>query len=219
MYYCRFLLAELQFDDLQRANTSLEIDHKLDTLPTTLFDTYERILAFIEKLGDETSRHAQVALRWLVLSARPLSIQELAEAVAMADSNDVKPENRLLDPKDLFRICLGLITLREDGIIQMAHFSVHEYLLSERIQDSTMALFAVVAESAHTSIIRACLNYLKIIGRKDLLLMYLNMDAEGNGYSTSTAEINRAKKVSTAQKLTEDLPAGYLRRTVLALAP
>ena len=69
-----------------------------------------------------------------------------------------------------------------------------------------MVSFAVVAERAHTSIIRSCLNYVRVIGRKDLLSMYPDTDVKDLGYSTSIAETDRATKISTVQKMSKDLP-------------
>ena len=51
----------------------------LATLPRTLDQTYDRILIAI---GEEYSEYAMRILQWLTFSARPLSVEEVAERSA-----------------------------------------------------------------------------------------------------------------------------------------
>ena len=81
----------------------------MSTLPSTLDETYERILLAIEE------EHAEYALRiltWLVFSARPLFADEIAEVVAIdVDRNPAfDPEDILEEPLDVLKICSSLIT-------------------------------------------------------------------------------------------------------------
>ncbi|KAH6662712.1 ankyrin repeat-containing domain protein [Halenospora varia] len=116
----------------------------LKSLPKTLDETYARIL---DSIDEQYSQDAFQVLQWLVYSARPLRIEEVAEVVAI----DIKqsrfdPENRLLEPRDLLTICSSLVTtaavtVKDDNgasneitELRLAHFSVKEYLTSNRIR-------------------------------------------------------------------------------------
>jgi hypothetical protein len=68
----------------------------LDTLLKTLDSFYDRILINIH---EQEQRLAALALQWLALSARPLSLSELAEAVTIgaADAPYFDLEERFID--------------------------------------------------------------------------------------------------------------------------
>jgi hypothetical protein len=122
-------------------------------LPKTLDETYARILCNID---EEDSQDAFKILQWLVFSARPLQIKEVAEVVAVDIESDPRfdPERRLREPQDVLAICSSLVTVvtkiadgRHDkttsGEIRLAHFSVKEYLVSERIQAGPASSFSI----------------------------------------------------------------------------
>lgn len=73
-------------------------------------DTYERILCNIDE------NHAEDALKvlqWLAFSARPLELQEVAEATAITldDLPRFDPEDRLRHPTDILAVCSSLISV------------------------------------------------------------------------------------------------------------
>ena len=89
----------------------------LATLPRTLDQTYDRILCAI---SDEYSDYAMRILKWLTFSARPLSIEEVAEAVAIdvARNPAFDRDEVLEDPLEAMNICSSLVTVttnRLDG--------------------------------------------------------------------------------------------------------
>ena len=118
----------------------------LSTLPKTLDDTYERILTSIEANGQLND--AVRVLQWLCFARRPQSLKALVDVLAtdVGSNGYFLEEERLPDPFDILVICSSLLTIREeahseniqvsvdpeDPIIQLAHFSVREYLLSGR---------------------------------------------------------------------------------------
>lgn len=136
----------------------------LSTLPKTLDETYERILAAIEA-KDQLDDAVRV-LQWLCFAKRPQSLKSLVDVLAtdVGGNGCFLTEERLPDPLDIITICSSLITIREethsehvrllldpeDPIIQLAHFSVQEYLLSSRCylsgQFSTLRAHAVLAD-------------------------------------------------------------------------
>ncbi|KAK5314358.1 hypothetical protein LTR93_010373 [Exophiala xenobiotica] len=139
------------------------LDICLRALPKSLDETYERILCSIE-----SREEAQQLLSLLCFAPRPLSVGEVTEALAV-DIDDLEcydPGRRFIGgADDVLRICPGLIeiNLRADDIqeIRIEHFSVQEYLLSDRIRKGRAADFALLAPSQHGRISKACLLYLK----------------------------------------------------------
>ena len=99
--------------------------------------------------------YAMRILQWLTFSARPLSVTEVAEVVAIDvarepafDRNEV-----LVDPLEALDICSSLVTItknEEDGrlgstqqIIALAHYSVQEYLVSDRIRQGSAKQYSM----------------------------------------------------------------------------
>lgn len=138
-------------------------------MPSTLDETYERVLTGIDQ---SDVQEAQSMLQWLALAQRPLTIQEVAEtAVVKVEGAPVDSEDRFYDPYDAIRICRSLVatteeTLRICGklvrcqVVRFAHFSVKEYLLSERISQGPAASFAIDPAVSQSQIGQCCLSVL-----------------------------------------------------------
>ena len=83
--------------------------NSLRNLPRTLDDTYDRILKNIPK---EYRREAHYTLQMLTVSARPLELIEIAEAVAVdCEKERFDPDDRLREPEALLEICSSLLIL------------------------------------------------------------------------------------------------------------
>lgn len=82
----------------------------LKSLPPTLDATYDRILASIP---DETSDIAFAALMLLTYSARPVTLQEVAEAMVVDCQRGVfdADEDRLTSCREVLEICGSLVTV------------------------------------------------------------------------------------------------------------
>jgi hypothetical protein len=148
----------------------------LDELPDTLDDTYERILQNIPK---QKWQHAQRLFQCMVAAIRPLRVEELAEIFAIGFGANVslnlvedwRPPNA---EEAVLSACSTLITIIDDGgskIVQFSHFSVKEYLTSDRLETSNVVnirQFYIPLEPAHTTLARACLAVLlELDGRAD----------------------------------------------------
>jgi hypothetical protein len=134
-------------------------------LPRSLDETYERILCSIDEGSIEDARRI---LTLLCFSSRPLTVPELIDAIAV-DINEptcLEVQNRLQDEDDIRSICPGLIDVDFTGnngthALHIAHFSVQEYLESNRINHPIAALFALESIPAHADIAQICLIYLQ----------------------------------------------------------
>ena len=151
-----------QLDNLRRCMPS-SIRKALDELPDTLDDTYERILQNIPK---QKWQHAHRLFQCMVAAIRPLGVDELAEIFAIGFGPNVTPKLvedwRPENPEQaVFSACSTLITIIDDWkIVQFSHFSVKEYLTSDRLQSSdvgNISRFSISLEPAHTILARACL--------------------------------------------------------------
>lgn len=122
----------------------------------------------------------------LCFAPRPLTVQELIEGIAV-EVNDCPRLNfkrRLQDSNDIHEICSGFIEISvgaghtietsNDGeftsTVQIAHFSIQEYLQSERIRHQKAAIFSLTSLTAHAEIAQICLVYLLEYGLSKLEL-------------------------------------------------
>ena len=140
----------------------------LDELPESLDETYERILKEIKKPNRD---HARRLLSCLVAAVRPLRVEELAEVLAV-DYEDqegipsLNPNWRWEDQEQaLLTSCSSLIAVVEsDGsrVVQFSHFSVREYLTSDRLSASSVDVlrYYIALEPAHTILGQACMSAL-----------------------------------------------------------
>src|SRR5712691_5712974 len=117
----------------------------LDELPETLDETYERVLRDINKANRE---HAHRLLHCLTVAMRPLRVEELAEVLVVdfvvAQQGGIaklNPDWRWADQHQaVLSTCSSLITIVDDEdsrVVQFSHFSVREYLTSDRLAQSS----------------------------------------------------------------------------------
>ncbi|KAL8989283.1 MAG: hypothetical protein Q9169_008392, partial [Polycauliona sp. 2 TL-2023] len=173
-----FRWVECQLRSLYSCPRSEDILNKvLGSLPESLDETYERMLCNIDGYLAEDARRI---LTLLCFASRPLEVEELIDGVAVeiVGSKGLNRKRRLQDADDIRDICQGLIDvslgnanqgeteedqLDEDliPIIRIAHFSVQEYLESERIRRSEKAMFfSLISAAAHSEIAQICIVYL-----------------------------------------------------------
>ena len=142
----------------------------LEELPETLDETYERVLREINKANRE---HARRLLQCLTVALRPLRVEELAEVLAIDFDAPAKGGIPQLNPKwrwtdqhqAVLSTCSSLIAIVDDGrskVVQFSHFSVKEYLTSDRLAHSSgdVSRYHIVLEPAHTILTQACLGVL-----------------------------------------------------------
>ncbi len=170
MQLFRFRWVYCQLQTLRRCFPP-SIRSLLDELPITLDETYERILM---EIPEEKWRHAHRLFRCLIASFRPLRVEELAEVLAIRFDSDTTADLvtgwRPEDTEDaILSACSSLVTVvKIDGspIVQFAHFSVKEYLTSNRLTmaKASVLRYHIPAEPAHLPahliLAQACLSTL-----------------------------------------------------------
>jgi ankyrin repeat protein len=171
----RFRWVFCQLEALKRCLKASLIRQALKNLPRTLDETYTRLFLDIDP---NYQQDAKYALAWLAFSERPLQLTELAEAIAIDPKSNrpFDPEERFPDPESVFQILSSLITVSSDDnwdqafaspdtscsavTVQLAHFSVKEYLVSDRILQGPARYFAASTSIAQRFIAECCLVYI-----------------------------------------------------------
>lgn len=162
-------------DFLRECRNRRQLRDALYNLPRTLDATYDRIFSAIS-VSDQP--YALRVLRWLTFSKRPLYLQEIAQIAAM-DPDRIPMFDReeiLEDPRDVLNICSSLVVVTEEiqdqnndtweqkpqhmSIVQLAHYSVKEYLVSQRIHESPAAPYGLGVTLCNLQIAKCCLQYL-----------------------------------------------------------
>jgi ankyrin repeat protein len=166
----------------------------LKRLPKTLDETYARILM---NIGEDEQPIVRRALRWLVFSERDLTIDELAEAsiIDLEREHCIDTSERFT-PGDLLHALSGLVTTAFPGdafgiedasyndlkdackdevegettlqLVRLAHFSVKEYLLSDRLGTSCLNKYALDTSECTLFLTKSCLAYIEHVMRSRL---------------------------------------------------
>ena len=144
------------------------IPHILSQLPTNLDETYARVL---NEIGKTNQIYAHRQLQCLTVALRPLRVWELSEILALdfgaeEEIPQLKENWRWNDEQEaVLSTCSSLIVIVDDGnypVVQLSHFSVKEFLTSDRLATSSpdISRFHILSEPAHTVVAKACLGIL-----------------------------------------------------------
>ncbi|CUS15252.1 unnamed protein product, partial [Tuber aestivum] len=152
---------------LEESMTPKSVRDAMKELPGDLDSVYARILDIIPKRQKE---FIQRAMHWLAFSAAPLTLGQLAEAVAI--NYDVtkygEDSETFFDMRSLMSICPSLISFedarddesssQENRRLRLAHFSVKEYLTSDRAAQGPSCYYHISEDKANLLMGHACLS-------------------------------------------------------------
>ncbi|KAL0929878.1 pfs domain-containing protein [Colletotrichum truncatum] len=161
-----FRWAACQIDELEECLDPQTLRETLQLLPRTLDETYARI---IDRIPPKLKRSAIRILQFLTYSKGRLRIDEMCDAIAVAPQSTPRfnIQNRMPVPEEIAGYCSSLVNVvtrtddnGKDTIkeLQLAHFSVKEYLISDRVEGSLSADFR--EPLARAIITEVCLSYL-----------------------------------------------------------
>lgn len=169
----RFRWASLQLNRLLDSQLLLQPDVSdiLNSLPTSLNETYDRILA---EIMPKNQIYASTALRWLTTARQPLLIEELIDACSIDFADGGCPAvSRQLRPLDLLRLLPNLISIEppitaggarqyelKTHYAALSHFSVKEYLLGQGMSSHLRQTFNMEPKSSHHFVASCCIAYL-----------------------------------------------------------
>ncbi|KAJ7726456.1 ankyrin repeat-containing domain protein [Mycena maculata] len=170
----RFRLATCLLKELDDC-WSTEWEETLNALPSDLYGIYDR---FLKRVPSKRLIYVQAIFRWLLFAARPVNLDELADAIAF-DFSD--PAQFIYDPrrcKDntsaIFKWLDGLILIKDhdyswyswhprtepEKFVALAHASVQDYILSKQFTDKFATGHDFTEGPSHTFLAQSCARYL-----------------------------------------------------------
>ncbi|ETS85999.1 hypothetical protein PFICI_04024 [Pestalotiopsis fici W106-1] len=146
-------------------NSEYFLDQLLESLPETLDETYTRMLQNIPSMYKHDARQM---LAILSCAMRPLTVPELIDALATETSENPRfnSKRRLKSLDSIQKLCPGFTEIDThpgNGVqtVRLAHFSVLEYLESERdAQNGQVAFFKLCRQDANNLMAYVCLTVL-----------------------------------------------------------
>jgi ankyrin repeat protein len=174
------------------------VRHFINELPDSLDETYEHVLKEIHR----TNRvYVQRLLQCLAVAIRPLRVDELARILAFnfdaieGEIPEFDAELRSEDQEqELLSACPSLITVSSSHgsrIVQFSHFSVKEFLISDRLAASSEDIsgYYILPEAAHTTLARATLGVLLGLGDRVERCRAIPLAEYAANYWTSHAQV------------------------------
>ncbi|KAJ7274632.1 ankyrin repeat-containing domain protein [Mycena rebaudengoi] len=160
-----FRLAACLLIELSRCFWQEEWEQTLTQLPNDLFGIYDR---FLGAVPSSAMVYVEAVFRWIVFAADPMTLEELADAVASDFSDPAqyvyKPSrregNKIAIPKWLDGLIVIKNNDRGEDSVALAHASVQDYLLSKQFMDKFGGDIDLSVVLSHTFIARICIQYL-----------------------------------------------------------
>jgi ankyrin repeat protein len=179
-----FLWVALQIESLCDMKTDNTIGQALADLPKDLPETFFRILRKSEGSGKPYQRRL---LELIITAHRPLTAEELRDALSVVPGDAVWDSSKLLNNIHLILSCCGsLLTIdEEEGTIRLVHHSVKQFLLS-RFKDS--ANIAITIDSANRTI-------------ADIIVTYLNYGVFETQLSTTSIVVPQIMTASVPSQI------------------
>lgn len=148
-----------------------ELRYTLKNLPRDLAGTYRRILHKISCFtnGKEKVKLARRAFRWIMCAKRPLTIEELAEAVVLRENDKSFPTHRIpTDGGTRLRLACGNLVVfdEEHRLVRLAHHTVQQFITEwyedDVVTDDDLVHSSVrfTLDEAEFQIYTLCLTYL-----------------------------------------------------------
>ncbi|KAJ5116102.1 hypothetical protein N7456_000450 [Penicillium angulare] len=154
-----FLWVALQIDNLCTMCTDEAIRHALDDLPSTLSETFDRIL---RKFDSKLARsYQQLILEIIVASRYPLTPDELREALSVVPGEITwDPSRQVNDIFNILKCCGSLLTIDEEqNTIRLVHSSVRQFLIDSESVDKSSRFTLKEAQKRISDIVTTYLNY------------------------------------------------------------
>ena len=154
-----------QLDYLCELNSDKERREALDSLPPNLTLTYKRILTRVNDRGTKVQNLVRKSLLWLAYakSSAFSCTEALMEALSMeSDTEELDPDN-IIDLQAVLRFCGSLVRRSQNGFeLELAHFTVKEFLIDISPQDHSYAQYRLDQTMAGKEIAETSLRYLNL---------------------------------------------------------
>lgn len=145
-----FLWVGFVANDLQGRSWA-EMNEILRGVPKGLGGVYQRLLQQID------DKKALVPiLQWIVLAARPLTVDELTVATGAKPSGSL-PATQVI--KNQLRV-FGLLVKIEGDVVNLVHESAKEFFQSDQVNIEGISMFRM-SEDTHRTLLRTCLAHVE----------------------------------------------------------
>lgn len=145
-----FLWVGFVANELQGRNWD-KINEILHRVPKGLSGVYQRLLMQIE------DKEALVPiLQWVVLAARPLTVEELTVATGIQGSGNL-PATEVT--KNRLKLC-GLLVKIEGNVVNLVHESAKEFFQSDQVDIDGISRFRMT-HNTHRALMRTCLQHVE----------------------------------------------------------
>ena len=141
-----FLWVGFVADEL-KGRSWVKIQEILRRVPKGLGGIYQRLLRQVE----EKEKLIPI-LQWIVLAARPLTVDELAVAADIKAADGLKPTEVA---KNLLTSC-GLLVKIDGGVVNLVHESAKEFFQSDQVNVQGISMF-YMNHDTHLALMRICL--------------------------------------------------------------
>ncbi|PGH09919.1 hypothetical protein AJ79_05535 [Helicocarpus griseus UAMH5409] len=161
-----FRWVSCQMDELRNCKTAKQLKKALRNLPKDLDSTYERVLLNISEMD---FRDALTVFQWLSFAEWPIRLEQFVDilAIELEDGTPRFDEDRVYrNPQEILSLCSSLVTPRQSmqhiskEDVVFSHYSVKEYLVSDRIRSGKAFRYSVDPNDAHETIAKCCLGYI-----------------------------------------------------------
>uniref|UniRef100_A0A8H7K4T2 Prion-inhibition and propagation HeLo domain-containing protein n=1 Tax=Bionectria ochroleuca TaxID=29856 RepID=A0A8H7K4T2_BIOOC len=176
----QFLWLKLQESSLRKGLNKKQLQNVIQNTPPGLEYIYDKNWHRITSLQPDDQNRAICILQWLVFALRPLTVQEITEAVVIMESGELLSED-LPDEIDddyieseIIGLCGTLLEIRNsstnaapaDRTLHIPHFSVREYLLSRLPSPLFVERYGVLSATCekvqHTLLAKTCIQYISL---------------------------------------------------------
>ncbi|KAG1724365.1 hypothetical protein EDB19DRAFT_2043526 [Suillus lakei] len=165
----KFRWVQCQLDVIIKCKTPGSIRKALNDLPAGLYETYDRIIHSIEERGQDDGPIAQRCLLFLAGTFTPLTLDQLNEVMMTeVGQSNLNSDLGVMGPMDIVVACGSLATYDEKtGVVALSHYSVKEYLISDRANNILKSISDMHARICELLIMYVLCDFVDEICAKD----------------------------------------------------
>ncbi|KAL8819520.1 MAG: hypothetical protein Q9223_002061 [Gallowayella weberi] len=145
-----FLWVTLVLKELETTHSEQQIQEVLDSVPSEMDSLYTRIMDTMAMIP-RNKRLAQAILRWTVCAVRPLTVDELKEAIRL-DLEEIIPRLE----RTVESVCGHLVYIDRNSRVQLVHQTVRAFLIQSGLDSD----FAINRIKEHSRLAEVSLQYL-----------------------------------------------------------
>ncbi|VUC31341.1 unnamed protein product [Clonostachys rosea] len=203
-----FLWVVLACEELSQVFSEDEIDDVLDHVPSGMAPLYGKILNSMAQHVQHRDL-IQKTLEWCICGTRPMSIRELQAALTLDRKSKALNMRKLVE-----QLCGQLLRIDSNGVIQVIHSTIRDFLLDPNSQ----APFSINRSEVNRRLATVCLEYLSsedMRPPRHPRLVSTSPTSDFASYASTSWSDHLASSPSTSDKLLTSLQK-FFRTNVLA---